>query len=162
MKNRIVLQKRLILFLILLSQIVMINSIIATNATQPNKTVEMNLTAEKYEFSPNKITVSVGTNLTIILHSKDRIHGFYLEGYDLTQTICNEHYFTISFIANKAGTFIFKCNEPACGPYHPYMVGSLTVTPNIQMSVQSVVILIPFIFITSSFIIKWRKSIGNR
>jgi len=160
--NFVIFSKIMVIFILAMqSPIVFITTSSTQTVSNSVQSIELHLYAEKYEFTPNKITVPYGTNLTLILHAKDRIHGFYLEGYDVTQTICNEHDFTISFVTNKAGTFIFKCNEPACGPYHPYMVGSLTVTPDNQLSLQYVIMTFAFIVITSVFIIKWRKSSGN-
>ncbi len=161
MAYRLFSKKIVIIVLILLSPLFLVMSFNTQTNSPPKQSIIMDLNAEKYEFTPNKITVPYNTNLTLILHSKDTIHGFYLEGYDLKQTICNEHYFTLSFITNKVGTFIFKCNEPACGPYHPYMIGSLTVTPDRQLSLQYVVITFALLVVTSIFIVKWRKSSGQ-
>jgi cytochrome c oxidase subunit 2 len=149
-----------VIFFTIFSPIILGNSLPVMAEEQVSESKEIHLYAEKYEFTPNKITIPYGTNLTLILHAKDRIHGFFLEGYDITQTMCNEHDFTITFMTNKIGTFIFKCNEPACGPYHPYMVGSITVTPNNQLTTQYVVIAIAFIIITVVFINQRRKSSG--
>jgi heme/copper-type cytochrome/quinol oxidase subunit 2 len=63
------------------------------------------------------------------MHATDNIHGFWLEGYNIKQLMCEDHAFTLSFITNKAGTFLFRCSEPACGPYHPYMSGQFRVEP---------------------------------
>ncbi|MHA2337522.1 MAG: hypothetical protein ACXACX_09470 [Candidatus Hodarchaeales archaeon] len=89
--------------------------------------LEIHLSATSYEFSPNRIIVPLNVNLTLILHAEDKIHGFWLDSYNLKQTMCNDHDFTLSFITNKAGSFKFRCSEPACGPYHPYMTGVLKV-----------------------------------
>jgi heme/copper-type cytochrome/quinol oxidase subunit 2 len=89
--------------------------------------LEIHLTATSYEFSPNRIIVPLNVNLTLILHAEDKIHGFWLDSYNLEQTMCNDHVFKLSFITYKAGSFKFRCSEPACGPYHPYMTGVLKV-----------------------------------
>ena len=154
-------KKTLFFILIMVFPLLIISSISVSAKTSIKNSLELDLFAERYAFTPNKIIVTYGTNVTLILHSKDIIHGFFLEGYDLTQTICNEHNFTLSFIANKIGTYIFKCYEPACGPYHPYMVGSLTVIPDNQLSFQFFTVFGAFLFITSIFLLKWRKSISD-
>lgn len=154
----------LFLFLIFTVSIVSLNFIIQSfqadainNKDQELENIEFHLYAKRYEFTPNKLKVNFGTNVTIILHATDRIHGFYLEGYDITQTMCNEHDFSISFITKKVGTFIFKCNEPACGPYHPYMIGSLTVSPNNQFNFQLFVLFSSFIAINIYFYLIRRR-----
>ncbi|OLS24307.1 MAG: Nitrous-oxide reductase [Candidatus Heimdallarchaeota archaeon LC_3] len=115
--------------------------------------VEIHLTAKRYEFTPNRITVQKNVNLTLILHAEDRIHGFSLDGYNIEQTMCNDHVFTISFITNEAGTFLYRCSEPACGPYHPYMTGILNVEDNGSITYQ-VGIVVGSIIIVAYFSLK--------
>jgi len=135
-----------------------LNSLTVESSENESKFVELHLNASTYNFTPNKLVANLGDNVTIFLHALDRIHGFYLEGYDISQTMCNEHDFSISFIANKVGTFLFRCDEPACGPYHPYMIGSFTINPNNSFNFQLFIILSSFLTINVIFYHKRRKN----
>jgi len=148
----------LLLFISGTIQVYSLKSLTGESSENESKFVELHLNASTYKFTPNKLVANIGYNVTIYLHALDRIHGFYLEGYDISQTMCNEHDFSISFIADKVGTFLFRCDEPACGPYHPYMVGSLTINPNNPFNIQLFIVLTSFLAINVIFYHKWRKN----
>jgi heme/copper-type cytochrome/quinol oxidase subunit 2 len=87
------------------------------------------LVASQYEFSPGVISVNQGDQVTIKLISTDVVHGLYLDGYDLEVTADPGQNATLSFIADKSGTFRFRCSV-TCGPLHPFMIGKLKVGNN--------------------------------
>lgn len=115
-----------------------------------NEQLTTHLYADNYTFSPSRIIVRQGTNLTLVLHAKDTIHGFKLDQFKVESTMCTDHDFTVTFVASKVGTFLFRCSEPACGPYHPYMVGKLIIEPN---TTKELLLLVPPVTLTSLVVV---------
>ncbi|HET6446205.1 MAG TPA: cupredoxin domain-containing protein [candidate division Zixibacteria bacterium] len=90
---------------------------------------KLRISASQYEFSPAVTRVNVGDRVTIELLSTDVVHGLYLDGYDLEVIADPGQTATLSFIADKSGTFRFRCLV-TCGPLHPFMIGKLKVGSN--------------------------------
>lgn len=90
---------------------------------------DMHIAAAQYNFSPGIIRVDQGDQVTIELESMDVVHGLYLDGYDLEVTADPGQTTSLSFIADKSGTFRFRCSV-TCGPLHPFMIGKLKVGNN--------------------------------
>jgi heme/copper-type cytochrome/quinol oxidase subunit 2 len=124
--------------------------------SQDREEVIINVIATRYEFTPNRLSVPEGANVTLVLTAEDRIHGFWLEGYNIEQTMCNEHVFTLNFIADKIGSFIYRCSEPACGPYHPYMAGIIHVEEKVNL-ILPVIVLPAGLFVAFITFQKYRK-----
>jgi cytochrome c oxidase subunit 2 len=87
---------------------------------------EIQMTAKKYEFNPNVITVKKGERVKLIITALDRDHGFKLEAFGIDQKLKKGDATTIEFTADKTGTFEFKCSE-FCGFGHGKMKGKLVV-----------------------------------
>jgi heme/copper-type cytochrome/quinol oxidase subunit 2 len=90
---------------------------------------DLRIAARQYEFSPGVISVNQGDRVTIELASTDVVHGLYLDGYELEVTADPGQTATLSFTADKSGTFRFRCSV-TCGPLHPFMIGKLQVGNN--------------------------------
>ena len=75
------------------------------------------------------IKVSKGDMVVFKLKSSDVVHGFSLKdfGVFLKEGIQPGKVTTISFKADKVGTFTFSCNA-ICGENHQNMKGTLVVT----------------------------------
>jgi heme/copper-type cytochrome/quinol oxidase subunit 2 len=52
-----------------------------------------------------------------------------LDGYDISVESDPGQTKTLSFVADKQGSFRFRCNV-TCGAMHPFMIGKLTVGTN--------------------------------
>ncbi len=87
---------------------------------------EIQMTAKKYQFNPNLITVKKGAQVKLIITALDRDHGFKLEAFGINQKLKKGDPATIEFTADKAGTFPFQCSE-FCGLGHGKMKGKLVV-----------------------------------
>jgi len=87
---------------------------------------EIQMTAKKYEYNPNVITVKKGERVKLVITALDRDHGFRLEAYGIDQKLKKGEATTIEFTADKTGTFGFKCSE-FCGLGHGKMKGKLVV-----------------------------------
>lgn len=90
------------------------------------ETKEIQVTAKKYEFSPNPIQVKKGDHVKLIITATDADHGFKLEAFHVEQKLKKGVPTTVEFTADKAGTFPFKCSV-FCGIHHGSMKGSLVV-----------------------------------
>jgi len=83
--------------------------------------------ATKYEFTPNKIDIPLGTAVQFKVTAVDNEHGFEIEGVkDSCVTIPKGETKTIDYKADKAGKVSFKCCH-VCGIGHPRMNGAMTV-----------------------------------
>jgi cytochrome c oxidase subunit 2 len=87
---------------------------------------EIQMTAKKYEFNPNLITVKKGEHVKLVITALDRDHGFKLEAFGINQKLKKGDPTTIEFTADKAGAFKFQCSE-FCGFGHGRMKGKLVV-----------------------------------
>src|SRR5690606_34635508 len=65
----------------------------------------------------------------IKLTASDVVHGFYLDGYGIERRVEPGVMQEITFVANKAGKFRYRC-AVSCGPLHPFMIGELVVNAN--------------------------------
>ena len=87
---------------------------------------EIKVTAKKYQFDPNVITVKKGDHVKLVITALDRDHGFKLEAFNIDQKLKKGDPATIEFTADKAGTFPFQCSD-FCGLGHRKMKGKLVV-----------------------------------
>ena len=98
----------------------------ASQAQEPT-VKEIAISAKKYEFTPNKIELSVGTVVKFVVTATDNDHGFEIEGVkDSCVEIKKGETKTITYTAAKAGSFTFKCCH-FCGLGHGRMKGTITV-----------------------------------
>lgn len=87
------------------------------------------LTARKFAYEPNIISVNKGDRLRITLTPEDVEHGFFLDGYNIESHARPGRVSTVDFEAGISGKFPFRCSV-TCGAFHPYMMGWLKVGPN--------------------------------
>jgi cytochrome c oxidase subunit 2 len=87
---------------------------------------QINVTARKYEFSPDVIKAKRGDRIKLVITALDRDHGFKLEPFHIDQKLPKGEAVTVEFTADQAGTFQFECSH-FCGLGHKKMKGQLTV-----------------------------------
>ncbi len=85
------------------------------------------ITAKRYEYSPNTITVKKGIPVALEFTSLDRLHGFSCPGLAIRTDIAPGKVTTLRFVPQKAGTFPFHCDN-FCGSGHEGMTGTIVVT----------------------------------
>ena len=85
------------------------------------------LTAKKFAFSPDEITITKGEPIVLVISSEDVKHGFNLPDFGIRADIKPGATARISFTPDKAGRFTFAC-DVFCGSGHEDMSGTLTVT----------------------------------
>lgn len=102
----------------------------ADQAQQPAPSVptakSFTITASKWAFSPNTITVKQGDTVRLRVNSIDVAHGLLIQGYNINKTINPGETVQIEFVADKKGTFNFRCSVQ-CGVGHLTMTGRLIV-----------------------------------
>lgn len=86
--------------------------------------------AHSFEFSPAEIVVNQGDRVTIELTSLDVVHGLSLDGYGWQIEADPGQTQTMTFTADYAGTFRFRCSV-TCGALHPFMIGKVHVGANL-------------------------------
>jgi cytochrome c oxidase subunit II len=113
----------------------------AQGQSDPPRVIEV--TAKKYEFSPDEIRVKRGEKVRLKIHSVDENHGMkvsvYPEGNKDKSApglilanpqenggVDKGHEQILEFVADRAGTYDFKC-AVMCGVHHGRMKGKLIV-----------------------------------
>ena len=82
-------------------------------------------TVETYRWNPSVIVVNEGDEVTLeILGVNGALHPATIEGYGIDFTVQRGQLTTVTFIADKAGTF-----RIACSTHVPSMTGQLIVLP---------------------------------
>jgi len=87
------------------------------------------ITAERFSFTPSEIRVKAGVTLEIRLKSEDTDHGFRIVGTktDVRIPKRNKGETTVVFDAAEPGRYTFQCSH-VCGAGHSFMRGSIVVT----------------------------------
>jgi cytochrome c oxidase subunit II len=85
------------------------------------------ITAKRFEYNPNTITVKKGIPVTLEFTSLDRLHGFSCPGLGIRTDIAPGKITTLRFVPQKAGKFPFYC-DIFCGSGHEGMTGTIVVT----------------------------------
>lgn len=81
------------------------------------------ITAERFSFTPSEIRVKAGTRLEIRLRSEDTAHGFRIIGTDIDLELAKRGrgVKTVTFEPNT-GRYTFECSQ-LCGAGHEFMRG---------------------------------------
>ena len=96
-------------------------------ADTPRQIVE--ISAERFTFTPSEIKVTAGTMLEIRLRSDDTAHGFRIVGTDVDLELPKRGrgVATVTFTPPKAGRYTFECSR-LCGAGHEFMRGVIVAS----------------------------------
>jgi cytochrome c oxidase subunit II len=116
-------------------RIVALVTAVAAVATTPSFTAPsqdevkvINVTAERFSFTPSEIRVRAGTRLEIRLRSDDTAHGFRIIGTDVDIELPKRGRGVASVMFQpKAGRYTFECSK-LCGAGHSFMRGVIIAT----------------------------------
>ena len=117
-----------------LTSLVLLAAAAATNvvsgfsrtAGQESQVVE--ISAERFAFTPSEIRVKAGTPLEIRLTSDDTMHGFHILGTDIDLELPKRGRGVASVTFQPtAGRYTFECSR-LCGAGHAFMRGVIIAT----------------------------------
>jgi cytochrome c oxidase subunit 2 len=86
------------------------------------------ISAERFSFTPSEIKTTVGTTLQFRLQSDDTNHGFRITGTDVNVEIPKRGRgtATATFVPTQPGRYTFECSH-VCGAGHSFMRGVIVV-----------------------------------
>lgn len=84
------------------------------------------ITAKKFAYSPNEITLKKGVPVVLEFTSLDRLHGFSCPDLGVRADIPPGQVTRVNVTPAKAGTFGFHC-DIFCGDGHEDMAGTFVV-----------------------------------
>jgi cytochrome c oxidase subunit II len=93
----------------------------APRATEPVKSIT--ITAKRFAFSPNEITLKKGEVVTLVIQSDDVSHGLVIEDLGLRMEVKKGQSTSVTITPDKVGSFGGKCAH-FCGSGH----GSMKLT----------------------------------
>lgn len=85
------------------------------------------ISAERYEYSPAKVTLKKGEAVILELSSEDRLHGFHIKDLGVRADVLPGQPVRVRIVPDKVGTFPFTC-DLFCGSGHGDMNGVILVT----------------------------------
>ena len=84
------------------------------------------ITAKRFAFSPNMITLKRGQTVKLRLHSEDVTHGFFLRPLKLDEEIPAGQTTEVTVTPQTAGSFTTICDH-FCGTNHGNMMMTIVV-----------------------------------
>jgi cytochrome c oxidase subunit II len=99
-------------------------SLAGADRAQAPRTIEM--TAQRFLFEPNEITVKKGEPVVLLIKSKDVNHGLVIEDLGVRTEVKKGEETEVRFDPETTGTFEGKCAH-FCGKGH----GSMTLTVHV-------------------------------
>jgi len=110
-----------------LALVAMTGAVVAEGAAlQDAKVIE--ISAERFTFTPSEIRVKAGTRLEIRLQSDDTAHGFHIVGTDVDVELPKRgRGVATATFQPLAGRYTFECSQ-VCGAGHEFMRGVIIAT----------------------------------
>src|SRR5262250_1224885 len=101
-------------------------SLLFTGTTRAEDVPVIDITAKRFAFSPEKITLKKGQTVKLRLHSEDVTHGFFLRPLKLDEEIPAGQTVEVSVTPQASGTFTTICDH-LCGANHGNMNMTIVV-----------------------------------
>ena len=99
----------------------------ASSKTDTTNYKEITVIASNWKFTPSTIEIKKGENVKLNVKSTTGTHGISIPDLNIkTGKIAQGEEKTVTFTANKIGTFSFRCNV-YCGSGHSTMTGRIIV-----------------------------------
>jgi cytochrome c oxidase subunit II len=97
--------------------------------TAPPRVQVVEITAERFSFTPSEIRATAGVPIEIRLESEDTDHGFRIVGTKIDVRIPkrSKGKATVTFEPPGPGRYRFECSH-VCGAGHSFMRGTIVVT----------------------------------
>ena len=119
-------KKRILLTGVLLASAVVSGLLIYTRANAVPVEHVIHITAKKFDFSPDSITLKKGEPVVFEISSADREHGFNLRAFGVRTNVSPGKVTRVRFTPDKTGKFTFSC-DVFCGDGHEEMTGTVIV-----------------------------------
>ena len=101
---------------------------VAANADVAAQEKVIQVTAERFKFTPGVIELKVGVPVVLELTSLDRKHGFQVPDLKIDETVEPGRVTHVRIVPDKAGTYDCHCTV-FCGSGHEEMAGQIIVSP---------------------------------
>ena len=86
----------------------------------------IHLTAKKFEYTPNEITLKKGVPVIVEITSLDRDHGFKVPELGVRADVKPGETTRVRIVPDRVGRFEFRC-DVFCGSGHEDMAGEFVV-----------------------------------
>jgi cytochrome c oxidase subunit II len=98
----------------------------STGAARKQSAQVVDITVERFSFTPSEFRVKAGQTVEIRLRSEDTDHGFRILGTDINVTIPKrgKGVAKVTFQPPSPGRYVFECSK-LCGAGHSFMRGTL-------------------------------------
>ena len=93
----------------------------------PATSIEIKMTARRFEFEPKLITVQKGKPVRLLITSTDVQHGFAIDELGIKKKLTPNAVTVVEFTPTRVGRFPFACSV-MCGSGHDEMTGEVVVT----------------------------------
>ena len=112
-----------VLGLICLSAVV---TLTGSRAVKADSVPVVEITAKRFAFSPDKITLKQGQTVKLRIHSEDVTHGFFLRPLKIDEEIPAGQTIEVTVTPQTAGSFLTICDH-FCGANHGNMAMTIVV-----------------------------------
>ena len=120
-------KKRILITSTLLASAILSGLLIHNRANAVPAERVIHITAKRFDFSPDSITLKKGEPVVFEITSGDRKHGFSLRAFGVRSDVLPGNVSRIRFTPDKTGKFTFSC-DVFCGDGHEDMTGTVVVT----------------------------------
>ncbi|WP_395399721.1 cupredoxin domain-containing protein [Pseudoduganella sp. UC29_106] len=93
---------------------------------EPGDETTIQITAQRFHYSPDEITVKRGTPVVLAITSLDFVHGFKVPELGIRVDLPPGRVTEVRFTPQKTGRFDFLCDN-FCGSGHEEMSGRIVV-----------------------------------
>src|SRR3989475_13255591 len=98
----------------------------ATAAVPAGAEQVVHMTAKKFEYTPNEITLKKGVPVVLEITSLDRDHGFKVPELGVRADVKPGETTRVRIVPDRTGRFEFRC-DVFCGSGHEDMAGEIVV-----------------------------------
>ena len=120
------LKKRVLIAVALLTSALLSGLVVYTRANAVPADRVIHITANKFQFNPDSITLKKGEPVVFEISSGDRKHGFSLRAFGVRSDVLPGKVSRIQFTPDKTGKFTFSC-DVFCGDGHEDMTGTVVI-----------------------------------
>jgi cytochrome c oxidase subunit II len=122
MQRRQVVRLRMIALLF----VIFVTALVGRKAYADGSPRVIEITAKRFAFSPDQITLKKGETVTLRLHSEDVTHGFFMRKLKIDTQVEAGHTTDVTVTPTETGSFTTICDH-FCGANHGNMKMTIVV-----------------------------------